>query len=332
MTDPVLVADIGGTNARFGMAARSGGAWAIAHYAKFPGDDYGTFESVLKTYLDQSGARPGRAIFSVAGPVAGGKARLTNRNWSLDAAHLSEVYEFKQCLIVNDFAAMTRSIPELSEDDFLTLKKGEAHPDAPVLVAGPGTGFGAGYLVPLRSSMRAPIRSPIGSGGWQVLTTEAGHQAYAPQTDRELALLKILRAEFGFVTLEKVCSGSGLDDVHRAICRRRGQAYQALAPDVIREMARNGDPLCLEICEIRAAAVMGAVGDMALSGGARGGVVLAGGVSERMIDFFKAEAALSRFTNRGKRSDYMAEIPIRVMTNPKAALYGAAALFEDLAE
>lgn len=321
MGQRILVADIGGTNARFGIAERNNdGAWLIDHFVKFQGDDYPTFKGVLKTYLDPfGGSKPVHAIFSVAGPVANGKVTLTNRDWSLDARDLSETFEFERALIVNDFAAMTRCVPELGENDFLPVKDGTAHKDAPILVAGPGTGFGVGYLV------------PILTGGWQVLTTEGGHQAYAPQTDRELELLKNLRARFGFVSLEKVSSGSGMKDVHRAICERHGEVYTPLSPAIIREKAKQGDPICLEICEIRASATMGAMGDMALSGGARGGVVLAGGVSERMIEFFRTEDAMSRFLKRGKRSDYMADIPIRLLVNPRAALFGAAALYEDFA-
>ena len=318
MSDDILVADIGGTNARFGFASpRPNGGWHIEHFEKFQGDDYPTFQGALSEYLARfGGSRPDTAIFSVAGPVAHNKVKLTNRDWSLDGAKLEESFEFRKALIVNDFAAMTRCIPELDDSDLLTLKDGTAQSDQAILVAGPGTGFGVGYLLPIPA-------------GWHVMTTEGGHQAYSPQTNRELELLKNLRSKFGFVTLEKVASGSGLPDVHQAVCARHELPYSPLSPAIIREKAKNGDAVCLEICEIRAAAVMGAVGDMALSGGARGGVILAGGVSERMIDFLKADDAMARFLKRGKRSDYMADIPIHVLINPMAALIGAAALFQD---
>jgi len=321
MGQRILVADIGGTNARFGIAERvDQGKWTIENFIKFQGDDYPTFKGVLKAYLEPLGdSQPKHAIFSVAGPVADGKVKLTNRDWSLDAEDLAETFAFERALIVNDFAAMTRCVPELEQDDFLHVKDGTAQADAPVLVAGPGTGFGVGYLVPVKK------------GGWQVITTEGGHQAYAPQTDRELELLKNLREKFGFVSLEKVSSGSGMDDVHEAICKRHGVPYKLLSPAVIMEKAKRGDAVSLELCEIRASATMGAMGDMALSGGARGGVVLAGGVSERMIEFLRADDAMSRFLNRGKRSDYMEDIPIRLLVNSRAALYGAAALYEDYA-
>ncbi len=318
MDEDILVADIGGTNARFGFAkAKPGGGWSILHFEKFQGDDYPTFEGALSDYLGKfGGSRPKQAIFSVAGPVADNAAKLTNRDWSIDGEKLQAQFGFSKAIIVNDFAAMTRCIPELSENDLLLLKGGNPLKDSAILVAGPGTGFGVGYLLPV-------------SDGWHVMTTEGGHQAYSPQTDRELELLKNLRSKSGFVTLEKVASGSGLPDVHEAVCKRHGENYEALSPAVIREKAKQGDQICLEVCEIRAAAVMGAVGDMALSGGARGGVVLAGGVSERMIDFFKNEDAMARFLKRGKRSDYMQDIPIHLLANPMAALIGAAALFWD---
>ncbi len=319
MKYPILTADIGGTNARFGLAAPGADAgWGIERFAKFSGDDYARFEDVLADYLGPlSGPRPRNAIFSVAGPISDGEVQLTNRDWHLSSAHLCEVFGFERVELVNDFAAMTRSVPELSDDDFLAVKPGKADKNAPILVAGPGTGFGVGYLVPIKQS-------------WHVLTTEGGHQAYSPQTDRELELLKILQKSHDFVSLELVSSGSGLPHVHAALCERHGRPYSPLSPAVIREKAHQGDQISLEICEIRAATVMGAIGDMALSGGARGGVVLAGGVSERMIEFFRTDAAMARFINRGPRSDYMADIPIRLLTHPHAALIGGAALLRDM--
>ncbi|NNE57040.1 MAG: glucokinase [Hellea sp.] len=319
MADQILTADIGGTNARFGLAERQkNGRWEIAHFAKFRGDDFKTFTDVLDAYLEPfGGSRPRRAIFSVAGPVENGKVTLTNRSWSLDSTDLKKRFGLTKVYIVNDFAAMTRSIPELTDEDLIEIKPGRADKSAPILVAGPGTGFGVGYLIPV-------------TGGYHVLTTEGGHQAYSPQTDRELELLKILRSSFGFISVERVSSGSGMVDVHKAVSQRQGKSYHPESPAIIREKARQGDPVALEVCEIRAAATMGAMGDLALSGGARGGVVLAGGVSERMIEFFKSEDAMSRFLKRGKRSDYMADIPIYLLSNARAALYGAAALFEDL--
>jgi len=193
---------------------------------------------------------------------------------------------------------------------------GTFDPKGAVVVAGPGTGFGMGIVVPHDN---API----------VMPSEGGHQAFSPQTDIECALLKELSKTNEFVSLELVTSGSGMNAVHEALCNIHGQNYEMLPPETIREKALAGDPVCLDVCEIRAAGVMGALGDMALAAGAQGGAVLAGGVSERLADFLRAPKAMDRFFRRGPRSDYMKRISIRLLTDAEAPLYGAAALFAD---
>ncbi len=317
MPHSILAADVGGTNARFALLSRNGdGFWDIDAYEKFKGDDYATFQCALGEYLERIDGAPKSAIFSVAGPVTNNKVTLTNRNWVLDAEELKSKFDLDRCLITNDFTAMTRSVAELRESDFLHIKDGTRNPNEAILVAGPGTGFGVGYLVPHNNS-------------WAVLSTEGGHQAYSPQSARELELLQILQEEHGYVSLERVAAGIGLPDVHKAVCKRLGETYSPLSPAIIREKAKAGDAVCLEICEIRGNAVMGALGDMALSGGARGGIVMAGGVSERMLDFFTAPKAMERFLNRGHYRSYMEDIEIRLLTHPHAPLIGAAAYFED---
>ena len=108
-----------------------------------------------------------------------------------------------------------------------------------------------------------------------------------------------------------------------------GKPYERLEPQQIALNALASDPVCIMVCEIRAAATLSAAGSLALVGGCRGGVTLAGGVSERMINFFKTDKAVARFTKRGPRTAYMQRIPIRVMHNPNAPLIGAAALLRD---
>ena len=146
-------------------------------------------------------------------------------------------------------------------------------------VAGTGTGFGVGYRVPTKH-------------GYHVLASEGGHAAYKPQTALEFELLLALQKERDFVSVELVSSGSGLPVVHQAICDIYGVPYEYVEPARMRELARAGDKVERDICNIRAAAVMGAIGDFALTGGAQGGVVLAGGVSERMIEFYTEPAAM----------------------------------------
>lgn len=312
----LLVADIGGTNARLGIAYMDGDTLRLDHFHKYKGDDFVSFNDIVDDYLEAYPVKPMAASFAIAGPIRGDTAKLTNRDWHISSKELSERHNITVQLH-NDFAAMARSVPLMDETSFDTIyASGRDKIGAPILVAGPGTGFGMAIVVPLPS-------------GVHILPSEGGHQAYAPYTREESELLHILQKDNPFVSLELVSSGSGMDRVHKAICERRNQPYARLAPHLIRERADAGDAVCLEVCETRAAAVMGAAADMALASGALGGVVLAGGVSERLSDYIKRPEAMERYFNRGARMDYIKQISVRLLKNPQAPLYGAAALYRD---
>ena len=167
--------------------------------------------------------------------------------------------------------------------------------------------------------------------GLHVISTEGGHVAYNPQTDLEFALLKRLQVDRDYVSLELVSAGMGLSTIHKAICDIHGEDYSVLKPEIIRERGIKGDPICADVCKIRACATMGAIGDFALAGGARGGVVLAGGVSQHMIDFYMQDDAMNRFLERGARSNYIRDISVRLLKSSFAPLIGSAALLTDAA-
>jgi len=313
----ILAGDIGGTNSRFGcLTPKESGGWHVHDYAKVKVADFLTFDDALSTYLNGLDVKPKRAAFAAAGPVEQGYINLTNADWHISARRVEEFHGMETCALFNDFAGMARSVSELGDCDFKVVREGIARKDDPILVAGPGTGFGVGYLVSTRS-------------GLKILSTEGGHMAYSPQTALEFELLQVLRKDRDFVSLELVSSGSGLSIIHKAVCDIRGVPYKQLSASVIGERGKEGDPICRDVCRIRAAATMGAIGDLALAGGARGGIVLAGGVSERLIDFYMEPVAMDRFLNRGARTEYVKNIPVRLLKSPLAPLIGSAALLED---
>ena len=315
----ILAADIGGTNSRFGcLEAKPLGGWEIHNYAKVSVSDFVTFDDALTAYMKSIEYKPKQAAIAAAGPVVKDSVHLTNANWQISARQIESLHGIEMCGIYNDFAGMTRSVNELSDDDFKIVREGQPHPHEPILVAGPGTGFGVGYLVPTKA-------------GLQVISTEGGHVAYNPKTDLEFALLKRLQVDRDYVSLELVSAGMGLSTIHKAICDIHGQAYRVLGPAAIRERGLEGDPVCADVCKIRACATMGAIGDFALAAGARGGVVLAGGVSQHMVDFYMKDDAMKRFLERGTRSNYIKNLPVRLLKSSFAPLIGSAALLTDAA-
>lgn len=314
MEEGLLVGDVGGTNARFATAFRHGDWIRIKRFERFEGADFPGFNEVLEDYLGRAGLQPRAACIAVAGPVRGGSAQLTNRGWRISEAEVSERFGITDVLVVNDFVAMARSVPELEPEAFSVVFNGTPVRDAPILVAGPGTGFGVSTLIP-------------SGDGWAVLAGEGGHIAYAPRTELERELASLLARDHGYVSNELVASGSGLEEVHAAFCEMYGRPYLEMRPSGMQQKADAGDEMYRALIQLRAMAVMGAAGDLALANGTLGGVVLAGGVSERIADLLRSPEAHERFASRGPMSDYLADCPVRLLHEAAAPLIGAAAYF-----
>lgn len=320
MSAPVLVGDVGGTRSRFALARRGEDGWiTLDRFEALRNDDFPSFDRALSHYLGETGADPERGLFALAGPVRGdGSIQLTNRDWPIvRPAELETRCGLGEVRLVNDFAAMSRAIPELQPGDFVTIREGEADPSAPIIVTGPGTGFGVGTLIPLEG------------GGFHVLTGEGGHSAYAAHTVREAELAERMSAEHGYVSTEMIVSGAWLQPVFDHLSDMHGVPRQERAPAEILSRAEAGDPVCEEVCRLRARAIMGAAGDLVLINGGRGGVVMTGGVAERMTRWLSAPEALQRFCQRGSHTSYMEPVPVRVLTRADAPLIGAASLLFD---
>ena len=315
MAERILVGDVGGTNVRFSIAHRQDGKIVADKFEKFAGDDFPQFEEVLKSYLDRSNTRVNRACFALAGPVQHGEVTLTNRGWHVSEQKLQNRFGFEDVRLINDFTAMARAVPEFDRAHFENILPGKPEPDAPIIVAGPGTGFGVATLIPE-------------AGNWHVLTGEGGHIAFAPRTDIEFQLTQILLRKFGYVSNELVSSGTGLQPVHEAFCEIYDRPVEDLSPAEMRQRADAGDEMFYQLILVRACTVMGAVGDLVLANGALGGVVLAGGVTERIADFLRMPEAIERFHERGPMSSFLEHCPVMLMKDPQAPLIGAAAFYE----
>lgn len=315
----ILVGDVGGTNVRFACARRGArGGWVLEDVQRYEGDAFADFEAAVAAYLRAIVHTPDAALFGVAGPIDDNAATLTNRCWRIDGWDIASRFDIARVVIRNDFEAMARAAPELPDTSFRVLRAGRRREMAPILVAGPGTGFGLAVLAP------DPPR-------WRVIGGEGGHQAYAAQTPLEWAVAQRLAAG-GFVSVERVAAGVGYGEVFAAVRDALGLAPAAVPePAVLLAEAAAGDPAALAVCRLRAAATLDACADGALAAGARGGVVIAGGVAQRLAEYLCAPDALARFDAHGPMSAYLAEIDIRLLVDPDAPLIGAAALFADLA-
>jgi glucokinase len=308
-----LVGDIGGTNARF--------AWIDLHY---PGSgpqaaldlrarEHATVQHAIGAYLEQAavGRRPAHVVLAVAGPVENGAIRFTNMNWCFSEADLLAA-GFSSARLINDFAALAHAAANLSEDATRSIGGPATGPrDQSIAVLGAGTGFGV-------SALARDGRSEA------VLATEGGHVGFAPTDDVEIEILRRLGARFGRVSVERILSGPGLCNLHRALCEIDGQPDVVDDPAEITRRALEGDEPARRTVE-RFCAIFGSVaGDFALALGARGGAFIAGGIAAGIVDELERSAFRSRFEDKGRFKTYMQAIPTRVIVRPHAALAGAA--------
>ena len=313
MTDPILVADIGGTNARFAIAEIDEGAVSIRNAQSFRAEDFETIRDAADAYLESVSEKPKRGSFAAAGPIINNEVQFTNSHWTLRAIDIAGPLGFDDFDIINDFFALAAGIEHLHDSAFVEIKSGAPMADAPVLVIGPGTGLGQALIVPTGS-------------GRKVIATEGGHVSFAPRTDEEIEIKKFIAREHPRVSVERLLSGRGLVNIHRALCAMEGAQRVSLQANEITQAAITGEhPIAVKAIDMFCAILGRVVGDAVLSTGARGGVVLGGGIVPKIKDVFLASAFCERFSDKGRMSDYVAAVPIRLIVEDGAALYGAAA-------
>jgi glucokinase len=307
----ILVGDIGGTNARFGLASdgvlRDVQALRVADHAQAG--------EALALYLQALGApRIERAALAIAGSVAGDRVRLTNGGWDFSLADLRRQLGATRIVLLNDFEALAWALPHLKNNALLHLGGGGIDARLPMAVLGPGTGLGVAGCV------------PDSKGGWIPLATEGGHVTLAPADDFESEVLRVVRADMPHVSAERLVSGIGLPRLHAAIAAVRGQPCEPLTPeDITTRALAQSDALCVATLDTFCAMLGTVAGNLALTLGARGGVFVAGGIAQRLRDVLPASRFRQRFEAKGRFATYLAPVATELIVAEHAALVGCAA-------
>jgi glucokinase len=310
-----LVADIGGTNARFGIAGPATGVLEeIRHYAVA---EFANFRDALSVFLNDMAALsrwrafPCAACVAVAATVEGDLVEFTNSPWSFTLPQIVDLLAGADVVIINDLVAVGHGISQLTAADWLQIGGEVAKADRPVSVLGVGTGLGMCSVIPCHS-------------GFLVLETEGGHVDFAPTTGREIAVLEVLVARFGHVSAERLVSGHGIVNIYRALAKIDRQPVIYAQTASLTEAALSGrDPLATEALTLFCHILGSVAGNVALTLGAKGGVYMAGGILPRMVGFLRASEFRQRFEAKGRFSSYLAAIPVRVVLKDNIGLHGA---------
>ncbi len=317
MIEPLLVADIGGTNARFALADFGAAGVKLGDMHAFRAEDYETISDAAHAFLEAVQAKPKAACFAVAGPITDEVVEFTNSPWVLDIAKVKKQLRLERLLAINDFEALAASVRHLQPSDLAQVKPGVSEPNAPIMVMGPGTGLGQSIIVP--------------AGGKDIIiATEGGHVAFAPQDDEEIEVLRFIMREHKRVSIERLLSGRGLVNIHRALCAVAGKPRASLQADEITHAAMTREyPIAVKAVDLFCAILGSAAGDAVLASGARGGVILGGGILPKIRDIFLKSNFVERFLDKGRMRDYVEPVPVDLIVRDGAALIGAAGRLKD---
>ncbi|TCS40110.1 glucokinase [Reinekea marinisedimentorum] len=320
-----LIADIGGTNARFALtpirAVNADGSLTLKEAdliapQALDGASYATIADAAEAYLAEIAedyGRPEHAVMAIACPTDQDQITMTNHFWSFSVKELKAQLKLKSLSFINDYNAMANCIPQLDDDGLIKIGRGEAQPGKPIAVTGPGTGLG---LAALAFSDYGPV----------TLETEGGHTHFAPTNLDELEVLTFLLTKFERVSQERLLSGQGLENIYQALAHGEGKDLTMAAKDISAAALAGSDALCLKALSMFCAVLGGYAGDVALAIGAKGGVYITGGIIPRFIDFFKSSEFRARFESKGRLSGFVETIPTYVVVSKQPGLLGAAAV------
>ena len=308
-----VVADIGGTHARFARLNPQGGLGPVT---KLSTKAFTGIADALDAFLlIDGGPRPARLSLAVAGPVLGDDVALTNAPWRFSIRDLEARLKLAELKVANDYEALALALPHLAAADKVRIGtyRGDGQTGAPLAVLGPGTGLGMAGLVPV-------------GAGWHPVTSECGYIGLAPQTDRELSAFRILRDQYGRVSAERVLSGPGLVDLHLALAVLDNRRPAEETPEaIIRAAKADGRGAAAETVRMFCDLLGGLAGDVALLLLARGGIYLAGGILPRIVDMLQGSRFRERFESKGRGTPVVADTPTFLITHEFPTLLGCAA-------
>ncbi len=303
-----LVADIGGTNARFALTSQG-----LLHSDSVQGlrcDDFDNLDHAVNHYLGQQQVQVEYACMAFACPVSGSRIDMTNNHWTFAKAQMQDTLRLKSFKVINDFTAQALAVPAMSTDTLMPVGPGEAVAGATKLIIGPGTGLGVAGL------------TKVGEH-WLPLPGEGGHAAFAPVTALDMDILAILQRQ-GYVSWESVLCGSGLERLFTAHSELAGQELR-LKNHEITTRALEGEPLCQQTLAHFCHLLGRAASNAALTTGAQGGVYIAGGIIPRFPEFFAQSGFRAAFEVNDKMTEYLAAIPTCLILHDNPGLIGACA-------
>jgi glucokinase len=317
----ILAGDIGGTNARLAVFDVLDGHFSLISASVFPSREYTSLDEIVSKFVQTANVHPDAACFGVAGPVRNGRVEASNLPWIIESKRLAEELDLKKALLINDLEANAWGIAFLDPADLVSLNHVKGTPIGNQAVISAGTGLGEAGMY-------------WDGAKHHVFACEGGHADFAPRNELETELLRYLRVRFGHVSYERIVSGPGLVNVFNFL-RDTGRGVE---PKWLADEMLHSDPAAAisraaidRKCELSEQAIdlfvsiYGAeAGNLALKIMATGGIYLGGGIAPKMLPKLAGPLFMEGFVSKGRMQHLLEAIPVKVITNDKVALLGAA--------
>lgn len=315
-----LAGDIGGTKTRLAIVGVDGSRVNVEREKEYPSRNFATFEALLADFLNET-QTPDHAAFGIAGPVLNRAVLATNLPWFIEADVLQQRFGFKECDLLNDQEATAYGLSALGAEDLMVLQQGDPDACGNAAVIAAGTGLGEAGLY-----WDGQHHHPY--------ATEGGHASFSPQNELEFALLRHLQLRHIHVSWERIVSGMGLRALHdfMRIYRKsvvpgwlenEMQAGDAVAA-ISRAALAESDDICIETMDIFVRLYGAEAGNLALKTMSHGGLYVGGGIAPRILPLLQRDIFMQAFLSKGRMRLLLEAMPVRVILNDRAALYGPA--------
>lgn len=317
----LLAGDVGGTKTNLALYSAHGELSPLFEQT-YRNSEFDSMESLLRQFQQDSGLTAAAACLAVAGAVRDGRCHMPNLGWHIDSQALANTFGYIVVKLLNDLEATAHGIDTLVPEQLVVINAGEPDPAGNMALIAAGTGLGEAMM----------IRT---ANGMHVSASEGGHADFAPNDEAQIVLLRYLRASQQHVSWERVVSGPGLKNIYDAL--RGGMGFQEPAwlreriveiddpAATIAESALNKtSAICIRAMELFVAAYAAEAGNLALKALSTGGLYIGGGIAPKLLPLFEQPAFMTAFLNKGRFSELLAKMPVKVILEPKTALRGAA--------
>lgn len=318
----ILAGDVGGTKTNLALFIQEQGSLRTISERRFENRNYCGLGEVAAEFLADCGQPVQTACFGIAGYVEEGRSRMPNLSWVIDSKQLEEELSLKKVVLLNDLEATGYGVSTLREEDFQVISRGDPKSNGNAALIAAGTGLGEAFLFRVE-------------GAFRVSPSEGGHSDFAPRTEEQIELLRFLTRKFGHVSVERVVSGPGLHNIYQylqessdlgeteEVSTRISQSEDPSA--LISELALEGrSERCTRALRLFVETYAAEAGNLALKGLATAGVFIGGGIAPKILPSLQDGLFMKSFSDKGRYSELVGRIPVKVVLEPKTALRGAA--------